>query len=1462
MSGTRLRRVRSSAVGGALLALAITAAGLTAPTAASAAVQRPSVSSEVLSTVAAKGSATFWVYLRSQADLASAAKIADSNVQGATVYQRLTSIAKESQSGVIALLDAHKAKYRSYWISNALNVTGDRELLDALSVRADVAKIEPTSTFKVIEPVKKRSADKSTQATEWGLNSIKAPQVWSDYGIDGNGITVANVDTGVDYTHPALKNKYRGLQADGSYDHNYNWFDPANICSGDAPCDNNSHGTHTMGTMVGSDGGANQIGVAPGAKFIAAKGCETNGCSEASLLASAQWILAPTDSNGQNPRPDLRPDVVNNSWGGGRGSTWYQDAVKAWVAAGIFPAFSNGNSGPGCGSASDPGDYPESYSAGAYDSAGDIADFSSRGSSAFDNAVKPDIAAPGVDVRSSVPGGGYDEYSGTSMASPHVAGSVALLWSAAPSLERDIATTRTLFDDTASDTPDSQCGGTDDDNNVFGEGKLDVFKAVTEAPRGPIARANGTVTDEATGRPITGVTVTSEGRTVLTDAQGRYSLTLEAGTHEVTATKYGYVAETVTVTVEEGQLLVLNFALAPAQMVKVSGKVVDGSGHGWPLYAKVEVTGRPGAPTYTDPLTGTYSVDLPANTTYTVKATPVYPGYLPATGEVVVGTTPATGDLVAKVTPECTATGYRATYGEPSISEDFTAASAPEGWEVVNRTDSGGWGFTDEGRRGNLTGGSGNFAIVDSDHLGSGNTQDTDLITKPLDLSGTASPFLRFNSDFWSIGSGNPIDIDVSADGGASWTNVLHTTDSRRGPRVEEISLAPVAGDADAQVRFRYKGSWAWWWQIDNVQVVNRACTPIPGGLVVGNTTDSNTGAALNGVTVTSDDVPADKAVSAVTPDDANLADGFYWLFSTATGSHGFTAAKSPYTPAKKTVDVPANGVAKADFALGAGRLTVTPPAIESHQVYGSARSANVTVKNTGNAPATIQPTETSKGFEVLKSAEAAGVVTVPVKGLSVANTGRTYATAPKSSAKAADAWAAIPNVPSAIMDNAAITAGGKVYSIGGGTSSGNETKLFVYDPAESTWSTLAAMPHGRAKPSVAEYSGKLYVFGGWSDGGDPATSVDVYDIAAGTWSTLDATNPNARAAAGSAVLDGKVYLVGGCVDGGCAPSTETVVFDLASGTFGAAAAYPHPVSWTGCGAVGGQVVCAGGADGETGVFYADTQVFDGSGWTAGPNLPQNNFGAAATAAGGVLVYAGGAVNNGASLTNATLAYDPASGSWANLPAMAAPKYRAAASCGAYRLGGSSGGFTGTADAAFLDGLADCEGGGDITWLTTDADEGFTLAPGATRKIKVTFTATAEAGVLQPGTFTGLLGFRSDSPYAVPAIDVEMNVSPPASWGKVVGTVTGATCSGGSVPLKATIRLNGAAGHTLVADAQGKYGWWLQRGNYQVVVAKDGYIPEVFTVKVNAGFVETANFELDPVVACSTRAALERRLAV
>jgi hypothetical protein len=315
--------------------------------------------------------------------------------------------------------------------------------------------------------------------------------------------------------------------------------------------------------------------------------------------------------------------VVNNSWGSGPGDPFYQAIVDAWNAAGIFPQFSIGNAGElGCGSAGSPGDFPNTYAAGAFDINNVIADFSSRGSSAFGGELKPNLAAPGVAVRSSVPGDGYDLFDGTSMASPHVAGTVALMWSAAPSLQGDIALTRQLLDDTAVDAEDLSCGGTTDDNNVFGEGRLDAFAAVDASPRGPTGTLAGTVTDQSTGSPIEGAAVHVVGptdRTTFSGADGSYSIVLPVGAYDVTASHFGYVSETATgVTVSEGATTTQDFALTPAPSHPVSGHVRDGDGN--PLAgATVTIEGTP-LPPATAAADGSYSFASVPEGTYQVTA--------------------------------------------------------------------------------------------------------------------------------------------------------------------------------------------------------------------------------------------------------------------------------------------------------------------------------------------------------------------------------------------------------------------------------------------------------------------------------------------------------------------------------------------------------------------------------------------------------------------------------------------------------------------------------------------------------------------------------------------------------------------------------------------------------------------------------------------------------------------------
>ncbi|MET0385908.1 MAG: S8 family serine peptidase, partial [Polyangiales bacterium] len=384
-----------------------------------------------------------WVLMKEQADLSSARATQGWVARGNAVRDALMTTARSKQTSIQSFLSQRSASFRPFWIVNALRVRADKDTVAALSTRPDVAAVLPDRVYALPPLQRNTDAPPKVNALEWGIANVRAGEAWDAFGSRGEDIVIANIDSGVQFDHPALQRQYRGNEG-GTLDHNYNWFDPSNVCGtpSSGPCDNAGHGTHTMGTMVGSDeSGENQIGVAPNARWIAAKGCEDFGCSEEALLASAEWILAPTDLNGENPRPELRPNIVNNSWGGGGGDTFYQAAVQAWVAAGIFPVFSAGNSGPSCDTTGSPGDYPESYAVAAYDVNNEIAIFSSRGPGLL-GAGKPNIAGPGVGVRSSVPGSGYEVYDGTSMAAPHVAGTIALLWSAAPALLGDIEGTR------------------------------------------------------------------------------------------------------------------------------------------------------------------------------------------------------------------------------------------------------------------------------------------------------------------------------------------------------------------------------------------------------------------------------------------------------------------------------------------------------------------------------------------------------------------------------------------------------------------------------------------------------------------------------------------------------------------------------------------------------------------------------------------------------------------------------------------------------------------------------------------------------------------------------------------------------------------------------------------------------------------------------------------------------------
>jgi subtilisin family serine protease len=442
------------------------------------------------------GKADFVVVLAQQADLNSSYAIKDWNTRGQFVYNTLRTFADSSQRGLRSFLDSRSIAYTPLYIINGVIVKGgDLNLVDSLAARTDVAQIianhripVETERFSWVEQL--LTPVLVPETIEWNISKVNANLVWTTYGVKGEGIVVAEIDTGTQWDHPALKSHYRGWNG-VTPNHNYNWFDPYGQ-SPTVPHDLGAHGTHVMGTMVGDDGGANQIGVAPGAKWISCKGGDdvsgyllTN-----ELLECAQWILAPTDLTGHFPDPTKRPNVVNNSWGGGPNDYWYTGAVSAWSAAGIFPAFANGNAGPNCSTAHSPGDNWNAFAAGASDISDNIAGFSSRGPALYTGILKPDITAPGANIRSSVPTNSYANYNGTSMASPHVAGVVALLWSADPELKGQVDLTGWILQQSAKPFYTTQgCGGdtpTSHPNNVWGYGLLDVYKAVTTARAGGV----------------------------------------------------------------------------------------------------------------------------------------------------------------------------------------------------------------------------------------------------------------------------------------------------------------------------------------------------------------------------------------------------------------------------------------------------------------------------------------------------------------------------------------------------------------------------------------------------------------------------------------------------------------------------------------------------------------------------------------------------------------------------------------------------------------------------------------------------------------------------------------------------------------------------------------------------------------------------------------------------------------
>lgn len=415
-------------------------------------------------------------------------------------YHRLRTVADATQGPLLAELRKAGIAHRAFWVANVVWADLPADALDRIAARADVVGIDANPRIVLQAPVADGTSTWRPKLVEWGVARVRAPEAWA-LGFRGQGVVVAAQDTGYQWDHPALRASYRGWNGT-SVNHAYHWHDAihaivgtgSNPCGLDvaAPCDDNGHGTHTLGTMVGDDGGANQVGVAPDARWIACRNMERGNGTPATYIECFQFFLAPTDAAGANPDPARAPHIINNSWGcppsEGCAPATLQSVVDNLRAAGILVVVSAGNSGSGCGSVVDPpAIYAGSFSVGATTSGDAIAAFSSRGPVTVDgsNRLKPDVTAPGAGIRSALPGGGYGSLSGTSMAGPHVAAVAAIVMSANPELRGNPAAVEAILRETAIPTTSTQtCGafsGAAVPNAVFGHGRVDALAAVQRA---------------------------------------------------------------------------------------------------------------------------------------------------------------------------------------------------------------------------------------------------------------------------------------------------------------------------------------------------------------------------------------------------------------------------------------------------------------------------------------------------------------------------------------------------------------------------------------------------------------------------------------------------------------------------------------------------------------------------------------------------------------------------------------------------------------------------------------------------------------------------------------------------------------------------------------------------------------------------------------------------------------------
>ncbi|MGI8587771.1 MAG: S8 family serine peptidase [Chloroflexia bacterium] len=739
------------------------------------------------------------VHLRDQADLST---WPTNNRPGA--IRALHAVADRSQPAVKQFLAGPQMAaniYQNYWIFNGFALEAPLSTIQALAARDDVAYIIEDGYFTLPkdETVAQAPADPTNN---WNIYQVNAPQVWA-LGYDGTGRTLANLDTGVDGTHQALASRWRGIQP--GYSPADSWLDPFGY-SPNFPTATGPHGTHTMGTIAGSYGspsGPGEIGQAKGAFWMACRIYDTTGKGPFSYMHACFQFMADPDGN---PATNDQPDAVGNSWGDSYSESfpdleWWPDIV-AWRAAGVIPVFSNANSGPAPGTVNEPGSYPISIGVGAIDINRNIAGFSSRGPAEnrppwndprnWDrsdwNLIKPEVVAPGVNVRSSIPGNQYANYSGTSMASPHITGLAGLLRQIRPDLT--INEFYNIIIDTSFYSPTWGIRP----NNNYGWGEIDdyaaaiyvrdagaIMGAITDpACAAPVAGAEVHVYDNTPGSRAAGVGI----RKIVSDNTGSYRTILAAGQYTVTVSAPGFYGISFTTSVMSTTTSTLPIALNRMATGTVTGTVSDGTN---PVAGVlVSVDGLPNIYTTTD-AQGVYTMtNVPAGT-FTVHAEKC--SY--------------TGDVANITVTYPNTTSHNFTLGSPSVllADDFESGTL-NNWVVA-----GGSPTTGEWYTSTLRTTSGIYAArasIFNSPIYTGTLDTTMTSATAHDGSNADRVWLSFNLYDSAESEYDLFRAEVSSDGGTTWTTAYGEASPVHGWQAICLDITQFKS-ANMKIRFHFK---------------------------------------------------------------------------------------------------------------------------------------------------------------------------------------------------------------------------------------------------------------------------------------------------------------------------------------------------------------------------------------------------------------------------------------------------------------------------------------------------------------------------------------------------------------------------------------------------------------------------------------------------------------------------------